>query len=45
LAFTGRRPSLNQNNPIQAVGYIRVSTDEQAREGVSLDNQRMRIEA
>ena len=27
-----------------AVGYIRVSTDEQAREGLSLDAQRARIE-
>lgn len=25
---------------MKAVGYIRVSTEEQAREGVSLDNQR-----
>ena len=24
---------------MKAVGYIRVSTEEQAREGVSLDNQ------
>ena len=30
---------------MNAVGYIRVSTEEQAREGVSLDNQRRRIEA
>lgn len=29
---------------IKAVGYIRVSTEEQAREGVSLDNQREKIE-
>jgi DNA invertase Pin-like site-specific DNA recombinase len=28
-----------------AIGYIRVSTDEQAREGISLENQRMKIEA
>lgn len=27
------------------VGYIRVSTEEQAREGISLDNQRAKIEA
>ena len=27
-----------------AIGYIRVSTEEQAREGVSLDNQKARIE-
>lgn len=30
---------------MKAVGYIRVSTEEQAKEGVSLDNQRSRIEA
>jgi len=29
---------------LKAVGYVRVSTDEQAKEGVSLDNQRQRIE-
>jgi site-specific DNA recombinase len=29
---------------VRAIGYIRVSTEEQAREGVSLDNQRDRIE-
>jgi site-specific DNA recombinase len=28
-----------------AIGYVRVSTDEQAREGVSLDNQREKISA
>ena len=30
---------------MKAVGYARVSTEEQAREGVSLENQRKRIEA
>lgn len=30
---------------LRAVGYVRVSTEEQAREGVSLDAQRDRIEA
>lgn len=30
---------------MNAIGYIRVSTDEQAREGVSLDNQRDKIAA
>jgi DNA invertase Pin-like site-specific DNA recombinase len=29
----------------KAIGYVRVSTDEQAREGVSLENQRAKIEA
>jgi site-specific DNA recombinase len=28
-----------------AVGYVRVSTDDQAKEGVSLDNQKAKIEA
>ncbi len=31
--------------PLSAIGYARVSTDEQAREGVSLDAQRDRIAA
>lgn len=30
---------------MKAIGYIRVSTDEQAREGISLENQRAKIEA
>jgi site-specific DNA recombinase len=30
---------------MKAIGYVRVSTDEQAREGISLDNQRAKIEA
>ncbi len=30
---------------MKACGYVRVSTEEQAKEGVSLDNQRKRIEA
>ena len=29
---------------MKAIGYIRVSTEEQGREGVSLENQRARIE-
>ncbi len=29
---------------IKAIGYIRVSTDEQAKEGVSLENQKTKIE-
>ncbi len=37
--------SLTKGHVMKAVGYIRVSTEEQAREGVSLDNQRKRIEA
>ncbi len=30
---------------MKAIGYIRVSTEDQAREGVSLDNQRAKIRA
>jgi DNA invertase Pin-like site-specific DNA recombinase len=30
---------------VKAIGYIRVSTEEQAREGISLENQRGKIEA
>jgi DNA invertase Pin-like site-specific DNA recombinase len=30
---------------MKAVGYVRVSTDEQAREGISLNNQKAKIEA
>ena len=30
---------------MKAVGYIRVSTEEQAREGASIDNQIERIKA
>jgi len=29
---------------MKAIGYIRVSTEKQAKEGVSIDNQRERIE-
>ena len=28
-----------------AIGYVRVSTEDQAKEGVSLDNQKAKIEA
>jgi len=30
---------------IKAIGYIRVSTEEQAKEGVSLENQEAKIRA
>jgi site-specific DNA recombinase len=36
---------VNRNSSLVAVGYTRVSTEEQAREGVSLDAQKARIEA
>jgi len=29
---------------MKAIGYTRVSTDEQAKEGISLENQRTKIE-
>lgn len=40
-----RQPTRRPATPAAAVGYARVSTDEQAREGVSLDAQRERIRA
>jgi site-specific DNA recombinase len=36
---------VNKSRTLLAVGYTRVSTEEQAREGVSLDVQKARIEA
>ena len=30
---------------MKAVGYVRVSSEDQAKEGVSLDNQRAKIRA
>jgi DNA invertase Pin-like site-specific DNA recombinase len=30
---------------MKAIGYIRVSTEEQAKEGISLENQRAKIQA
>jgi site-specific DNA recombinase len=36
---------VNRNHTLLAIGYTRVSTEEQAREGVSLDAQKARIEA
>lgn len=35
----------NGRGPYRVVGYVRVSTDEQAEKGVSLDNQENRIRA
>jgi DNA invertase Pin-like site-specific DNA recombinase len=37
--------SFGQEIGMKAVGYIRVSTEEQAREGISLENQRTKIQA
>ena len=37
--------AINTNNRMLTIGYARVSTDEQAREGVSLDQQIARIRA
>jgi len=33
------------NGPVRVAGYVRVSTEEQASEGLSLDNQKSRIKA
>ena len=30
---------------MKAIGYVRVSNEEQAKEGVSLDNQKAKIQA
>jgi site-specific DNA recombinase len=42
---SGTGEPVNPKQRPQAVGYARVSTEEQAREGVSLEAQRTRIEA
>ncbi|MEO5358745.1 MAG: recombinase family protein, partial [Nitrospirae bacterium YQR-1] len=39
------RPHQTSVNPSQAIGYVRVSTIEQATEGISLDNQKAKIRA
>ena len=40
-----RRTERPQDGPRTAIGYVRVSTEGQAAQGVSLDAQRARIEA
>lgn len=45
MARTQRRRMQQPATPAAALGYVRVSTDEQAREGVSLDVQCERIRA
>lgn len=40
-----RKRRLKTAKPIRAAGYVRVSTDEQAMEGQSLENQSARIKA
>jgi len=44
LIDTINKESLKGGN-MKAMGYVRVSTDEQAREGISLENQKARIAA
>jgi site-specific DNA recombinase len=39
------REPVNMGDAMKAIGYIRVSTEDQAREGVSLDNQAEKIKA
>jgi len=34
----------NRYLAVKAIGYVRVSTEEQAREGISLENQKMKIQ-
>ena len=34
-----------KRNNMKAIGYVRVSTEDQAREGISLDNQKEKIQA
>ena len=34
-----------ESNQLKAIGYVRVSTEEQAREGISLEAQEERIRA
>jgi site-specific DNA recombinase len=38
-------PTLKQEDIVKVVGYVRVSTEEQAREGISLDMQKAKIQA
>lgn len=40
-----RTPTNDHKNPNRAIGYVRVSTQEQAQDGVSLDVQRDKIRA
>ena len=40
-----KAPTVHANPPHKAIGYIRVSTHEQAQEGVSLDAQREKLRA
>ena len=40
-----RRSKSTEAPSLKAVGYVRVSTEDQAREGVSLEAQRAKIEA
>ena len=40
-----RRTRRTADRPSRLIGYCRVSTDEQAQEGVSMDAQRERLEA
>ncbi len=44
LGATNTVRTQTTTRPPKAVGYIRVSTEEQATEGISLDAQRAKIE-
>ena len=43
--MTGRQNARRSGEPTRAVGYVRVSTERQAGEGISLDAQRARLGA
>jgi len=43
--YSRKRQGINSSDKIRAVGYCRVSTDEQAQEGLSLEYQSSRIRA
>lgn len=45
MTSTSKAAQKRSTHPVRAPGYVRVSTEEQAREGVSLDAQRQSIEA
>ncbi len=54
MAATGRwarstpshcQPELRGEDAVKAIGYIRVSTDQQAERGISLEAQRERVRA
>jgi hypothetical protein len=43
IIFSSQVNTFQQDRTLRVIGYVRVSTDMQAQEGVSLDAQRERI--